>query len=300
MATSGPANAEESDEWSLSLSLAMGIDGFSGKASASSSQITGPPQPNPPNPVANDGPSTLISPIFGRSDVISGLLGVGFGVLTPQLTKGLGSPRVSLDFDVIGVVASETSLARDGRPDEFRFPILPTVSVVGDSLILGSGTSITAQQQSPLLVAALGVAWTFDLDGNRVRVKPSLVYSRSRLDVVGVSRRAVRLGSPNTSLDSYRLISLSDAQTEVYHGMGPGLELEYLLEPTLGPLSASLYVEGQAIRLFGDLETDLVGVDPNVPGEFVRWHYENDRWSFRALTGLRFHWSPRSEGTPRR
>ena len=74
----------------------------------------------------------------------------------------------------------------------------------------GQGTRIYAELDPFLLTAGAGIAFTFEVWERTIRVKPSVEYIREELTVTGIVNRAVRLESPGTSIDSYRLIELSD------------------------------------------------------------------------------------------
>ena len=139
------------------------------------------------------------------------------------------------------------------------------------------------------MTAGAGIAFTFEAFERTIRVKPSVEYIREELTVTGLVNRAVRLESPGTSIDSYRLIELSDSQTKVYQGVGPGIEFETDAGQA-GPFMLSVYLAGQGYSFLGDLDVHLV--DTNEYGEFAEWDFTKQRWGWAARVGLRFRWLP--------
>jgi hypothetical protein len=126
----------------------------------------------------------------------------------------------------------------------------------------------------------------------------------------------------------FREIELDIRNSKVYHGIGPGLELE-LDTGRLGEFQVSLYGGLRAYRFMGDLELDgraqndaqtnnyttgdpITG--PFGPGsniernnvnyerncvigdasqcEYADFHFEKERWAYTGHLGIRFRWSP--------
>ena len=94
--------------------------------------------------------------------------------------------------------------------------------------------------------------------------------------------------------------------TEVYHGLGPALEIEYETRNRVGPFAVSLFAKGNASYLFGDLKTEMQRTNQDgdvyqlndmgeqVPiDESVNWKYTQDRWVYRVTTGIRFRLVPK-------
>lgn len=281
------------DQWIFSTGLEVGIMGYNPKASMRGSLI------DPSAPIAtnltpqDDGPETIIRSNSDRTEVISGLVGANFEIMAPRMTESPFIPRFFLDLNVSAVLTSEVPVVRRGRPEPNNFSI-PELSfnfgLVGSELVVGTGEEVTAQEQGPAVFVGLGGAWTFDFEGGgRLRVKPSLVYTRTRVEVFGIAARAIRLVNTTTeSLSDYRFIVLREDFSEVYHGLGPAIELELDTDNQIGPFEISLFLKGHANHIFGDLDTDLLQANPEFPSEFVRWRYEQERWTFRASTGIRF------------
>ena len=301
--SSAPASAEKLDledptHWVFSGALEVSIFGHTGKGNTQGTLLTGP-RASDISAIDDLGPS-VVGNVASREEVLAALLGGNFEIMSPQLMATAGRPRLFFDFSLTGVLGQETGLARESDPGLFAIPseAINSGSAVGESAVTGGGTKITVQPQGPQIHAGLGTAFTLEIREEEViRIKPSLVYSRTILDVDALTHRAVRLNSPGgiVSLDThFRLIQLSDDFTEVYHGLGPALEIEYEPGIRIGPFGITLYLKGHASYLFGDLTTKLSGVnpDPNSPGESVSWKYTQDAWAYRAGTGIRLRWDP--------
>ncbi len=304
-ATSAMADDDFDPEkrWTPAVAFQMDVLGTTGKGRTNGSEISGPR-------VANAGPrffdvptNEVVLPARSREQVVTGLIGGDFELMTPRLASPDRAPRLFLNVNVAAALGPEVGLARDGDPGPMALPqgIGDSSSLpVGETAITGAGTKMTVQYQGPQIHAGLGAAFLFDLEGHRFRVKPSVVYSRLPFDVYGVLRRAVRLngntGPARTFDNTYRTIELSAKQREIYHGAGAALEVEYETGDRLGPFTWSIFLKGQATRLFGDLETNLSESNPEYPDEQVFFTYKHDRWFYRLGTGIRI----RLDGKERR
>ncbi len=293
----------ELDRWVPSAALEIGIFGHTGKGEVTSTNV-GTPRIDPPNFPAGDhrGPF-VVDPESSREDILSALVGGTFEIMTPAFADVPSHPRLFLDVNISVPLTTEVGLARDAEPGELGFPQPFTASTItGEDTVAGRGTKITVQHQGPQIHAGLGAALTFDFGSQRIRIKPSFVYSRIKTDITAVGNRAVRLRDfdPRVPRDfdtEFRTIELNDKVEEVYHGIGPALEVEYETGNRLGPFSLTLFLKAHASRLFGDLKTRMekTNQDPTVTGEeTIRWKYSQDRWVFRASTGLRFRLVPKS------
>ncbi len=300
----------ELDRWVLSGAVEVGVFGHTAKGNADSTLISGP-RIDPPRTDLGDGPLTVIDPLAGREDVLAALVGATFEVMTPKLFSAPGRPRLFLDVNVSSALTSEVGLARDAQVGELMFPDpLVAGQILGEQLVVGRGTELSVQPQGPQIHAGFGPAFTVDFGTDRVRIKPSIVYSRTMLDVSAITKRVVRLTNDiadartlfpqlppippggNLTVD-YRFIQVADDQTEVYHAIGPALELEYETGNRIGPFALTLYIKGHASRIFGDLKTRFEQPNPVFPAEIVRYQVTQDRWNYRASTGLRFRWVPK-------
>ena len=295
----------EIDRWVPSAALELGLMGHTGKGNISGTDVntTDPDggRIDIPQPIrSGDFPTLAITePLASREQILAFLVGGTFELMTPRLMEGFASPRLFMDANLSDPFGLEVGLARDGDPGVMEFPFPPSnIGPIGEGAVVGRGHKITIQHQGLQLHAGLGAAFTFDLGPNRIRLKPSFVYSRIKQVVSTTSRRAVRrTNEAGTFADindpeDYRLIIFDDVVEEVYHGIGPALEVE--LEPgsRMGPFSLSLFVKGHATRLFGDVTTDITATNEAFPEEQVFYKYSQDRWVYRASTGIRLRLVP--------
>ncbi len=292
----------ELDRWVFSGALEVGVFAHTGKGSAEGTPLTGPRIS--PNLIAGDGPDNVVEPLSDREDLVGALIGGTLEAMTPKLFSTPGRPRLFLDVNVSSVLSSEVGMSRIGDIGNVALPPdrAPNL-ILGETVLLGVGNEVSAQQQGPQVHAGFGAAFTLDFGTNRIRIKPSVVYSRTILEVAAVTQRAVRLVNdlgPALGLDDYRYIMLNDDRTEVYHGMGPALEIEYETGNRLGPFTVTLFIKGHASHIFGGLKTRLQQANPDYPDELVRYKFTQDRWNYRASTGVRFRWVPKEKKRGRR
>ncbi|MDC1295735.1 hypothetical protein N8077_05325 [Myxococcota bacterium] len=291
----------ELTRWVYSAALEVGIFGHTGKGNIDSTDV-GTPRVNPNFGIGDIRGDSLIPSEASREQILSALVGGDFEVMTPRLADVPTHPRLFFDVNISAAMTNEVGLARSGEPSVLQFPRnFDPGSILGENVVAGRGTKINVQHQGPQLHIGQGVAFTFDFGAERIRIKPSIVYSRIIADVSGVANRAVRLRNftpfvPRDFDSEFRRVELSDKFREVYHGVGPAVEVEYETANRIGPFALSLFIKGHASHLLGDLETELraTNQDPTVTGdESVRFKYSQDRWVFRASTGIRFRLVPR-------
>jgi len=92
-----------------------------------------------------------------------------------------------------------------------------------------------------------------------------------------------------TGLESYRLISLAADETEDFHAIGPGLEIETDLSRK-DRFVASVFVSGRAFFFVGGTDFDMVAT--NEFGETARFTVDRDPISYRAGVGIRLRFEP--------
>jgi hypothetical protein len=293
----------ELDRWVPSVGIQLDfLTGHTGKGNISSTEITGPRVQNPPVQRGDLG-LALVEDQASREPILAALVGGTFEIMTPQLLDVPSHPRLFLDLNVSAVFGSEVDLAVDADAGplsivEERSEQFP----VGEASVVGRGSRISAQPQGPQIHASLGVAFTVDVGTNRFRIKPSIVYSRIRQDIFAITNRVIRLSDANgptselslNNPDDFRLFQTRANRTEIYHGAGLALELEYDTENRLGPFSVTLFSKFHAAHLFGDLKTRFTESNPDYPGEVAFYKFSQDRWTYRGGVGIRFRYVPRS------
>lgn len=298
------AHDGELGRWVVSGALEIGIFGHTGKGNVNSTNVDNRPgfRVSPINPNAGDETTLpVIATDASREEILSALIGGDFEIMSPALFEGPTHPRLFLDVNVSETLTNDVGLAREGDPGVLGLPTFGVVGgqVVGERAVVGRGNKTTVQHQGPQVHAGLGTALTFDFGPERIRIKPSVVYSRIIVDVFSVARRAVRLnnniGAARTYDNTFRSIELSDKQREVYHGIGPAIEIEYETRNRIGPFAVTLFAKAHASHLLGDLKTrfEQTNTQDGAMGETVRWKYSQDRWVYKATTGFRLRLVPK-------
>lgn len=302
---------DELRSWTPSVALEVGIYGHTGKGNIDSTEISGP-RIVPPVPLrSGDFPSiedpnnpgsfidVITRPLASREEISNAVAGVNFELMSPAITTAGPAPRFFWDLSISDPMGSEVRLAIDADPSELsisddaadNFP-------VGEAALLGRGHNISVQSQGPQIHTGFGVAYTINWGAETIRIKPSLVYSRVKQIVTVTSRRGIRLSNTqriNNPLDNpadYRFFNFDDQVDEVYHGIGPALELEYDTGGRVGPFDFTIFIKGHASRFFGDVTTELQATNPEYQAEQIFYKYSQDRWVFRGTTGFRFRLNP--------
>jgi hypothetical protein len=192
---------------------------------------------------------------------------------------------------VAGAFGFKRTIAGEGKPEEMIFPpSLPPGTVdPGEEVITGQGSRTFAEMETLLVTAGAGVTFTVRLWDRTVRIKPSVEYMREELEITGLVHRAVQINSPSDGIEDFRLIELSDSESKVYNGIGPGIEFE-ADAARAGDFLLSVYLSGQSYYFLGDL--GVVLSDTNEYGETAVWTFEKNPWGWGARVGLRFRWVP--------
>jgi len=314
-ANAGDVHAESSrDElrkWTPSIALEIGVYGHTGKGNISSTEIFGPrfnitnplqsgdfsPIDDPNNPGAMI--NVITAPLASREEISNALFGVNFELMSPALTTAGPAPRLFMDLSISESQGSEVSLAIDADPSELSISDDAAAGFpVGEASLIGRGHRVSIQNQGPQIHAGIGTALTINWGAETIRVKPSIVYSRVKQVVSFVSRRGIRLSDTrrrDVTLDNpadYRFFNFDDQIDEVYHGIGPALEIEYDTGGRLGPFEVTMYIKGHASRLFGDVTTEITATNPEYPAEQLFYKYSQDRWVYRGTTGFRLRLNP--------
>ena len=278
----GTHPVDETTRWVPGAGIVLGIIGFQSEGSVQSGTLTGSDPPEPVRPSA-----------FGDTLMLSPVVGGTFELMTPRFAERIGRPRLFAHVDLTAAVGFTFDVAKEGVPGSMDFPI--PEGGIPESAVPGQG-SLTNASWDPLIVTAgFGVAFTVDRGEWRFRIKPSFEYIREEIKVNGLVNRAFALNPTDDGFGratEFRFIELNGQQTETYHGIGPGLEIE-VDAARLSPFVMTVFVSGQAYALlspsdinFSDTYTDAYGT------ESAKWHFRPDPWVYRGLVGVRFRWLP--------
>ena len=318
---------DESQRWVPSFSLFFGALGQKLEAAVATGPVLGPPltdggclstgglpggvpigtrtgalcptargsDPHAPAPATQ-----ILGPDDTGSDTsVAPLVGASLELMTPRLLDGWLRPRLFLHGDGAYAFSFERNVAGVEAPDQFALP--PGIFInsplderqnIQELSIVGQGTRSRMQLRPLVWSAGTGVAFSVEVFGRSLRVKPSLEYLHQEMDLIGVVHRAVKLQGQIVSaldLSGFRLLSLTHEEKRGYDGIGPGLELE-VDTARLGPFVSSVYLMGRAYHLFGNLDTTFS--QTNEFGETATWTFQPNQWVWRGGVGFRFRWLP--------
>jgi hypothetical protein len=303
---------EESQRWAPAFALFFDALGQKLEGAVTTGPVLGPPLPEGCNDATfgrrgelcasqRANPAQILFPDDEGDDTsVAPLVGASLELMTPTLFDGWVEPRLFVHGDGALAFSFERNVAGVEGPDEFALPpgIIaqpdddPTVQKLEELSIVGQGSRSRIQVRRFVWSAGTGIAFTVEVLGRRVRVKPSLEYLHQEMDLIGVVHRAVKLRQPEVSivdLRDFRLLSLTREEQRSYDGVGPGLELE-VDTSRLGPFVSSIYLMGRGYHLFGDLDTTFSQI--NEFGETATWTFRPDSWVWRGGVGMRLRWLP--------
>ena len=239
-ASQGESSGEESQRWVPAFAIQSHLISQRAKGSLESSQRP----PDAPGSVTSDD-GWLVDPSIGLS----------FELSTPQFAEVFGRPRAFAHAGASYAIGSTLTLAQEGAPGEFvEPPIDPTrpdlVQRITAEAVAGQGTRNRAEIQPLVISAGAGVAFSFDLRGRRVRLKPSLEYIREDIEGSGEMRNAagIRSSVGGVVVVPFEYTVLSSSQKKTLHGLGGGLEIE--MDATrAGAFLISIFAGGQVYVL---------------------------------------------------
>jgi len=299
-AESKAAERDQAERWKPSIALQVQMQILDVESDAESSLIMGPPLPDSPvefeDPCGGfrHGPETVWCPTAGSETIVSPVVSGVFELMTPRLWPGVGQGRLFASIAVGANRASSRDLAKDGVPGTLRRDPdddPPTATFLERS-VLGQGVRQTAELKPFTWTAALGLALAFDVGERQIRIKPSVEYTYFSIRYKNTTTRAVDLvpdGDPQDFDTDIRQINLADGLSEVYHAIGPALEVE-LDTYRKGPILMSLYLRGSMAAALGSMKVSSTVT--NEFGESADYNYRLDRLSYRVGTGVRFSWLP--------
>ena len=303
-----PVRQEGEDRWVPSLAITSGItiqnqEGSSDSVLFEDGSLT-------PVPLQGfvDGSDLAVSPFVGGS----------LEVMTPALPIPT-RPRLFLSGEILPTFASERELAVKGDPGCVRGPeqgapcakdigVPPPLSTFDEDSAIGQGTITSAQVDTLVFGANLGVAFPARVGKRRLRIKPSVGWINYKVDASAIvvdaacnpktactDSQIVFPGFPPFIIPGFlRETTLTGSGSRTFNGIGPGLDVEMDVG-RYGPLGVSLFLGGRAYRILGDRTIafsasqsfdDQLGNDV-AAGSFT---VDVDPWMYRAHVGIRFAW----------
>jgi len=195
--------------------------------------------------------------------------------------------------DQPGVLPPQPPLNPDGSPANgtpplyagtLLFPTETSRARASETLVSGLGTKMVVTEDDWAWGGGAGVAFTFELFGRRLRVKPSIEYQRRTLTIESTANSALPSNEPGTKFSrpnpdpppariaetippQFNIVQLASEEEFDIDGLGPGLEIE-MDTWQVGPVMLSLYLSGQAYKVLGDTEL-AIGGDTSTPCNFT-------------------------------
>ncbi|MDJ0850948.1 MAG: hypothetical protein QNK04_21465 [Myxococcota bacterium] len=296
---------DETERWVPALSVSSGVLVQEADGSVVSSLLLGPGAGEARNNLSCERTLTQLFRCADTGDDTQVTPFVDFSaeLMTPGIQSWAGRPRLFVRGGAGPSFGFKRDVAKEGVPGEFTLPdnLTPLeIATQGYSVIGGQGSKSSIEIESLLVTAGAGVAFTFEVGERRLRLKPSFEYLRQKVELTGISNRVVQVdanpnpncGFPGSTPDLnaiFRCESLRGSESQVFHGIGPGLEVE-TDTVRAGPFVMTVFLAGQAYAFLGDL--DLQADARNEFGERSEWGAELERWAFRGGVGLRFRWLP--------
>jgi hypothetical protein len=233
-----------------------------------------------------------------------------------------------LSGEILPTFASDRDLAIEGNPGCVRGP-LPEDPCAKDEDgsrqtgfgvdgVNGRGSRTSAQIDTLVFGASLGVAFPLQVGKRQLRLKPSVGWINYKVEANGlvVEAECDKLAPFNGKCTDFtpvpgfpslpgflRETTLKDSASQRFNGIGPGLDIE-MDTGQYGPLGVSLFMGGRAYAIVGDRTISLSAVenftdqlsDPGVTPPVMtdraaaQFEVKVDPWIYRAHVGIRFHW----------
>jgi hypothetical protein len=294
---SARADQDGQDRWVPSLAIVTGmtIQGWSG--SVESQICRGCPIPDPAM-----GEEPLRPAATGDDNDVTPFLGANIELMTPTLPIPT-SPRIFVGGEAMAAFGFERIVAGEGDPSELSSP-LPNPDATtpySQNVVLGQGSQTLAQLRGGMYGAYMGIAFPFEIYGRPLRAKPSVGWTRYRVEAQGLvvsAECAPRLTSTQCNTNRpdgfLREIRLEGSDSRTFDGVGPGIDIE-MDTGRLGQLGTSIFLGARFFRILGDrnidfgaaeLYDDVLGTDTTG----AVFHYEMDEWMYRINLGFRVHW----------
>jgi len=287
------------DSWIPSLAITSGVTIQDHKGLVDSVLFEGmDPTPIPLRGFVN-GSDTAVSPFVGGA----------LEVMAPALPIPT-RPRVFLSGEIIPTFATSRDLALEGDPGCVRGPQPDDPCArnevpgerrrgFGEDDANGQGSETTAEIDTLVFGANLGVAFPLQFGKRQLRIKPYIAWINYKVEANGLVVDAEcdpenRCTDVRISPGFLREATLRGSGSQRFNGIGPGLDVE-MDAARYGPLGVSLFIGGRAYAIVDDRTIsfdatqsfdDQIGMDTAA----ARFEVKVDSWIYRAHVGVRFHW----------
>jgi hypothetical protein len=304
-----PSRQAGEDRWVPSLAITSGVTVQQQEGSVNSVLFED----------GSDSP-VLLQGFFDGDDVaVSPFVGGALELMAPALPIPT-RPRLFVSGEILPTFASDRDLALEGDPGCIRGPKpgAPCARDGGDpfdeSGLNGEGSKTSAQVDTLVYGASLGVAFPVRVGKRQLRIKPSVGWIHYKIeaealvvdaacnpvdrctDVSGteLNPKPPPFFIPTVDTGFLRERTLTASGSQRFNGIGPGLDVE-LDTGRFGPLGVSLFMGGRAYAIVDDRTisfsatasyNDQLGTDDAT----ALFEAKVDPWMFRAHVGIRFHY----------
>ncbi len=253
----------------------------------------------------------------GRDDLVVGpFVGASVELMSPALPLPW-RPRLFVSGEITPTFSSDRSLVSDGDPDCVRGPE-PLSPCAQDEMgervnpfddedpLPGEGTRVRAEINTVVVGATLGISLPFGFGERTLRIKPNFSWITYEVEGNGIVVNATCdpvLGQCTDTRNGDQGFlrqpeSLAANETERFHGIGPGFDLE-MDTGRFGPFGSAIFLGGRFYHILGDRDFtfgkstqyfDQICA-PNCPDTGVAsFEVDVDPWMYRAHAGIRFFW----------
>jgi len=310
-----PAKQAGEDRWVPSLAITSGITIQQQQGSADSCFFSDPAD------ISRNCDSIVDPPLRGfvKGDVlaVSPFVGGSLELMAPALPIPT-RPRLFVSGEVLPTFAFKRNVALEKDPRCVRGPIPGALCGEGDAFeensANGEGTRTSAEVDTLVFGASLGVAFPLQVGERQIRIKPSFGWINYEVEVEGIVVNAacdpVERCTTTTSVitlppprDPIIIVNdgflrqpeaLTADDTKTFNGIGPGLDIE-VDTGKIGPIGSAIFLGARAYHILGDRKIkfgtrqqydDVFGMDVGV----ANFEVEVDPWVYRTHVGIRFMW----------
>jgi len=319
------------DRWVPSLAITSGVTVQKQEGSANSLCQGVAPGDDCVSPV----PVPLRGFVDGDDIAVSPFVGGVLELMTPALPIPT-RPRLFVSGEILPTFASDRDVAIEGDPGCVRGP-RPADKCARDGgrsfpvdAANGEGSKTSAQVDTLVFGASLGVAFPLRIGKRQLRIKPSVGWINYEVEAEGLVVDAACnpddtclnvegttfipnpsppppfIGVPGVNYGYLRERTLTANDSQRFNGIGPGLDIE-LDTGRFGPIGSSLFLGARAYRIVDDRTisfgterffpaqmSDPADPDPRIvfgpETDTAKFEVKVDPWFFRAHVGIRFYW----------
>jgi hypothetical protein len=213
-------------------------------------------------------------------------------LLSPALFSSLAEPRLFMRAGAGRAWDSRHDTAKEGDPGPAVIPTVPGNIPPPLAAVTGQGSSTRTQFKPYFYTLSTGLAFSFPLGEHTLRVKPSIEYRYTAVEIEGVITDVLSIADDGNCPCSIGRLSTKN-QNDL-HFLGGGIEIEVDTVRT-GPFLVSVFTSTQAYRTLSGrkLRTTATGVfDDGVTPIDVSSRVYLDEWSFSGGVGVRLRWNP--------